>query len=386
MNTPRILGAVAAGMALAATTACTQVTPPPAAPAAAQTPVNDNAAPPHIAVYKGSVNGVKNPYGARRNEAYAAWLNRTVVWAEDTQPGQTWDHMTGGAWQLEPWSQWVQAVPGRRLILNLCIIPGPWDGKGPKSGTAANVPVSLEAGAAGAYNAHYRKLAENLVKYRLGDSILRLGCEFNGGWFAWRVQNNAKAEAFAGYFRQIVTTMRAVPGAENLKFDWNVNLGWCGFDPEKAWPGDDYADFVGIDVYDDAYAPHTYPWPKDATPDQIDAIRKKVWNDVILTPKFGLLYWRDFAARHKKPMSFPEWGVNRKPDGHGGGDNPYFVEQMHAFIHDPKNNVYYHSYFDFQAGDGHHQLAPKEDGAVMTEFPNAAAAFRRLFGRPAAAR
>lgn len=361
-------------------------TPSPAPTVAAIQPLqnvpDDNAKAPHIAVFKGSVDGVKKPYGAQNNAAYAAWLNRNVVWAEDTQPGGSWDNMSGQAWQLAPWSNWKKVVPGRRLILNICIIPGPWDGSGPQMGKDAGIPVSLEDGAAGKYNEYYRKLAENLVKYGLEDSILRLGCEFNGGWFAWRAQSDAKAKAFAGYFREIVKTMRSVPGAEGLKFDWNVGLGWCSFDPENAWPGDEYVDFVGIDTYDDCYAPNTYPFPKNASEAEKDRIRKKVWHDHILGGKFGLSYWSDFARKHGKPMSLPEWGVNNKPDGHGGGDNPYFIEQMYEFINDPRNNVAYHSYFDYQAGDGHHQLSPTREGKIVTEFPRSAEKFQKLFSLP----
>ena len=47
---------------------------------------SDNAHPPYMAVYKGSVNGIAKPYGIQRAEAYAAWLNRSLIWAEDTLP------------------------------------------------------------------------------------------------------------------------------------------------------------------------------------------------------------------------------------------------------------------------------------------------------------
>ena len=77
-------------------------------------------------------------------------------------------------------------MPGRRLILSVPLLPGPWDLTGPKEGPRAKQPVSLKAGAHGDYNAHFKALAENLVRYGLGDSVVRLGWEFNGGWYAWR--------------------------------------------------------------------------------------------------------------------------------------------------------------------------------------------------------
>jgi hypothetical protein len=356
---------------------------------------SDNEHPPYMAVYKGSVLGVKNPYGANGVDAYGAWLNRKVLWAEDNQPGD-WNNVEGESWQLPPWGQWVSAVPGRRLILGVSIIPGPWNGSGPTEGIGAHKPVSLEEGATGAYNDHYKKLAENLVKNNLGNSILRLGVEFNGGWFAWRVQGEKKAAAFAGYWRQIVDTMRAVPGAEKLQFDWNPGLNcYCAFNPDTAWPGDNYVDYIGLDTYDDSYVQGTYPLPKDASPDQVEAIHKKVWDTVFLNGGFGLAYWKKFAAKHNNtPLSFPEWGTDNKPDHHGGGDDPYFIEMMYKFINDPANNVAWHSYFDYQAGDGHHQLGPKPPTKMtptgpqpttpfVTEFPKSADKFHELFSLPA---
>jgi len=96
--------------------------------------------------------------------------------------------------------------------------------------------------------------------------------------------------------------------------------------------------------------------------------------------QYGLNFWKNFAAKHGKPFSIPEWGVNNRGDKHGGLDNAYFVEQMHKFITDPANNVYFHCYFDVQAGDGHHQLSPGLSEKEVTEFPLAAAKFKALFG------
>jgi len=378
--------------AAATTNAAPMATPPfpmilpAAAPVGADGLIvqSDNQHAPYMAVFKGSVKGLQDPYGAKGCDAYAAWLNRKVVWAEDNQPGD-WGNVEGQGWQLQPWGVWVNELPGRRLILGVAIIPGPWDGSGPKTGLGAGKPVSFELGATGAFNEHYKKLAENLVKNHLGNSILRLGVEFNGGWFAWHVLSEEKAAAFAGYWKQIVTTMRAVPGAEHLQFCWNPGATvYCKFKPDTAWPGDDMVDYIGLDFYDDSYAKDTYPWPKTATPEEIEAIHKRVWEMVYLKGGFGLEYWKKFAEKHHTPLCFPEWGEDNKPDHHGGGDDPYFIEQMYKFIYDPKNNVAWHSYFDYQAGDGHHQLAPKLDGTVMTEFPKSAEKFKELFSLPAA--
>lgn len=338
---------------------------------------DDNASPPHLATYRWDVSGLKR--GEYAN--YAEWINRRSVWPEAFQPQQTWDHVRGGDWQLRPWGEYIAQNLGTRLIYSVTILPGPWDRSGPQSGTDAKVPVSLQEGAKGTYNQHFRILAENLVKHGLGDSILRPGWEFNGGWFTWRVTNPQDAEAFAGYWRQIVTTMRAVPGAEKLHFCWNPNIGWLSVKADLAWPGDAYVDSIGLDYYDDGYLPDTYPWPEGTPDKEIAARRQKVW-DHFLNANYGLLWWRKFAREHGKPLAIPEWGLNKKPDGHGGLDNVIYIEGMHAFLTNPDNNVLFHCYFDVEAPDGGHQLSPGVDNKT-TRFPEGARRFKELFGGPA---
>jgi hypothetical protein len=269
------------------------------------------------------------------------------------------------------------------LILAVPILAGPPDRGGPTRGTIdLGIPVSLKDGAAGKYNRHFKQLAENLVANQLTDAVLRPGWEFNGGWYAWAAKGHAKE--FAAYWRQIVTTMRAVPGTERLTFCWNPTLGDQDFPADQAWPGDEYVDFVGVDVYDETWNKDTYPWPATASAAEISARRRKVWDEWIMHSPRGLAFWTKFAQKHGKPLAIPEWGLNRRADGHGGGDNPWFVERMHAFVTDRANRVAFHCYFDVNVpGEDHrHQLSPGLDEKGRpdrTEYPNSAAAFRRLF-------
>lgn len=336
-------------------------------------PANDNRSAPFFAVYRWGLNGMSRGY----YDSYASWLNRAATWAEDFQPTDSWDNIEGGVWQLRPWRDWIQAKPGRRLILSVVILPSGW--KGPARGIDAGIPVSLEEGAKGTYNKHFKKLAENLVKYQLGDTILRLGWEFNGGWYSYRA---VKKEAlFAEYWRQIVQTMRSVPGAENLKYCWNPTNNFVQTDARKCWPGDEYVDYVGVDIYDQCWLPDTYPIPPDATPEESQRRQEAAWKTWNWNKdRHGLAMWRDFAKEHGKPLVIPEWGVCSRKDGHGGNDDPAFIEKMYEFIQDPANNVYFHCYFDVNAGDGHHQLT--SDGNTPTEFPQSAARFKDFFCLP----
>jgi hypothetical protein len=162
--------------------------------------------------------------------------------------------------------------------------------------------------------------------------------------------------------------MRAVPGSR-FTFDWNPNLGGGTFPAEQAYPGDAYVDVIGVDVYDTSWT--WYPTPAGVT---TDAARTSAWN-WLLKGDHGLTYWSAFAHQHNKPMSITEWGATWRPDGHGGGDNPYFVDRLMDFITDPANNVVNSHYFNLDVASVRHNLTRPD-----TIFP---AALARLQARAA---
>ena len=57
-----------------------------------------------------------------------------------------------------------------------------------------------------------------------------------------------------------------------------------------------------------------------------------------------------------------------RSDGHGGGDNPYFIEQMHRWLGDNTDVIVYHSYFD-----------RNPVSLAQGNYPASAARFRELF-------
>jgi hypothetical protein len=334
---------------------------------------------PQMAVYRWPA-----PKGPAQVDTFATWIDQPGVWGEDFFAADTWDNIRDPQWLLGPWQDWLDKQEGRKVLLSVPMLPGAWDRSGPSKGTDAKKPVSLAAGAAGEYNQHFNELAKNLVERKMVDrSLVRLGWEFNGGWYTSRASDNPKA--WAEYFRQIVKSMRGVEGAEKLQFCWNPTLGWQQFPAMQAYPGDDVVDVIGLDVYDESWAKDTYPFPKDATEDQILERQKRVWANVTYGGDHGLKRYVAFAAEHKKPIAICEWGVCDRADRHGGLDNPYFIEQMYKFITDPKNNVILHCYFDVEASDGKHQLSTGEKGTHKTIFPKSAAKFVELFGGPNAA-
>jgi hypothetical protein len=268
---------------------------------------------------------------------YEHWLRRPVRWALDFQSIKDWQRIEPPTWQLRRWRQ-----SPFRLVLSVPMLPD-------SGGT-------LAAGAAGTYDEHFRRLARALARNHLGNTVLRVGWEFNGSWSNWSAASSPTD--FVAYWRRIVTAMRGV--APTLRFDWCPTLGLGALPTEQAWPGDAYVDYVGSDVYDQA-------WGASGATISDPAER---WSH-FLTQPYGLNWLAEFAAAHGKPITLPEWGLIARLDGHGGGDNPFFVRQMHSWILD--HDVAYAIYFQFDTTEGASRLTK---GA----FPKATKVFLRLFG------
>ncbi|HSD39960.1 MAG TPA: glycosyl hydrolase [Rhodocyclaceae bacterium] len=272
--------------------------------------------------------------GTARIPQFAAWLGR--------EPDLMLDYLDDGSWlkltQTEWWTGcWKKA--GRRPALSISMLP--------RSGGD-----TLALGASGAYDEYFRTIATKLVAAGYGDLIIRIGWEFNAEWFTWRAAADPKS--WIAYWRRIVTTMRSVPGA-NFRFDWSTAHGTRQIDPSLVYPGDAYVDIIGMDIYNASWRNKTDPVAR--------------WNELLTVPN-GLAWLRSFAALHGKPISFSEWGTGTNGDGSGGGDDPFFIDQMAAFIR--ANPVAYHIYWDDTSG-----FNAKLSNNLQ---PAAGAAYRANFG------
>jgi beta-mannanase len=102
---------------------------------------------------------------------------------------------------------------------------------------------ALVAAAAGTYNQQFYQLGELLVRDGLSNTIINLSREMNGWWYEWSVWHAPPSEldAFILAWRQVVTTMRSVPG-EHFKFLWTIYPK--GASVTECWPGSAYVDYV----------------------------------------------------------------------------------------------------------------------------------------------
>lgn len=272
--------------------------------------------------------------------AFGAWrgapLDVVTAWGNRA----TWNDITSPTWLYQRW----QGAP-QTIALGVAMLP-------------EGVPgVSLQACAAGSYNAYWRQFGATIASYGLGKSVIRLGWEFNGDWYAWQATDPA---AFAGCWRQAVTAARTTAPA--LHWDWNVNRGVSAGlpDPALAYPGDNYVTTIGVDSYD--------MWPAATT----DANWQKQLNGTQ-----GLNYWLTFAKSHGKQLAIPEWG-NMTTGGNPGGDNPAYVTDMLGFFKANAASIAYESTFQGPSTGGNYGTGTTW-GGTATPVPNAAATYKAAF-------
>jgi len=279
--------------------------------------------------------------------AFDQWLGRPVDIAVDFSARATWDDIASPTYLLEAWQG-----SGYQLSLGVALLP-------------ADQNASIAEGATGAYDAYFLTLAQGLVDYGHADAILRLGWEFNVPGMLWATSDT---RAFIAYWRRIVTAMRGVQG-QQFRFDWNLNNQTQQYDAIDYYPGDDVVDYVGVDAYDVAGRAGTYPYPSDCDDDCRLERQQAAWSGQIYGGERGLNFWSQFASQHGKQLSLPEWGLWERLDGTGGGENPYYIQQIFDFVATAGDDVAYFAYFEYDGADGEHSLT--------MSFPESAAIFKR---------
>jgi hypothetical protein len=264
---------------------------------------------------------------------------------------------------LQAWEKWLKQPPSSVLGVDfyaqstwdefsrLTWVPGIWKKLNPARNVVWSVQLTAKGTtladvAEGMHDAEFEAAAKAIADAQ-PKAIIRLGWEMNladSAWFA-----KGQEADYIKAFRHVVEIFRRY--SSHFKYDWCPGWGPQDLAADLAYPGDDVVDYIGLDVYDFKH----------------DGSVEERWNNFYLKAPFGLEWHRDFAARHGKQMSYPEWGVGNF------GDNPYFVQQMHDWFLNNQNNIAYAAYFDV---DG---LWPTQ--IDNDQFPKSRELFRKLFGR-----
>ena len=280
--------------------ALTSGTAPTTAPGAAGTSGDNTALPLHTVPF-GLFLGSDESDSAETK--VSQWLGGAPIRVGHTYlPGNYWDDIEGSPALLGAWAVWKAEVPKRLLVIGTPMLP---DNEGGVDDE--HVRQLLQLGAAGDDDAHFTTLARRLVALGLSDAVLTLGWEMNGTTYTSRC--GPDPDAWKAYWRRIVTAMRAVPG-QHLRFEFAPTRGADAHPWPDCYPGDDVTDVIGMDSYDMAAD------DPDVTGDF----------DSYIHEPYGLLAQVRFAEQHRKPVSYPEWGMYNR------GDDPVYVQRMLEWI------------------------------------------------------
>ncbi|MFE1285347.1 glycoside hydrolase family 26 protein [Streptomyces sp. NPDC058751] len=247
------------------------------------------------------------PEGVARIEQLSRWLGGTELRVGHTYlPGDLWSNIEGAHGFLDAWADWRRRQDDRLLVLNVPMMERNEEGL-----SDGQVRRLLGEARTGAFDHHFRVLAERLVRLGVPDTVIVLGWEMNGTTYTHRC--GPDPEAWKQYWNRIVTAMRSVPG-QRFRFDFAPNRGRDAVPWTECYPGDDTVDIIGMDSYDQ---PSGLSFGEQ------------------VTEPYGLQAQVDFARAHGKAVSYPEWGLYRN------GDNAAYMKDMLAWIaeHKPLYNT-----------------------------------------------
>jgi hypothetical protein len=229
-------------------------------------------------------------------------------------------------------------------------VPAVWNKLNPARNVIWSVPLTakgtpLSSVADGGHDAEFEAAARAIAASQ-PRAVIRLGWEMNVSSMPW-FAGGQEADYIAA-FRRVVGIFRRY--SDGFRYDWCPGWGPQDLAADRAYPGDDVVDYIGLDVYDVGY---------EGPPEER-------WNVHHLKNAFGLEWHREFASEHGKLMSYPEWGVGPS------GDNPYFVRKMRDWFAENEGRIAYAAYFDVNG------MWPTQIN--NDQFPKSQELFRALFG------
>lgn len=277
--------------------------------------------------------------------------------------------------------RWFSTKDGRNLsnrrdLQVICAIPLAFVKPGDISGRGLSSNLRRERlleVAAGEHDLFYENVAKMFVKGGHGNAILRLGHEFNG-WDVMWLAENGNEQAYINAWRHVHGIFRKF-GNKKSKFLFDYNMDRGGFSNSQhiydeyeeielidsiedtkslAYPGSDYVDIIGCDVYDNSLENENLNF-SGKTQSEITEYLDLKWDQ---STGAWLNSSLAFALKKGKPFSIPEWGLWKYKN------NSHYIQRMNEWIENNKEHIYYTLYFNY----GEHSLVNRHQEAKNTYF------------------
>src|ERR1700722_1362528 len=318
--------------------------------------------------------------------------------------------------QSDPISQWVGqatwdavSVAQSPVLKNVTPVIGlPMSSTAPGSGTADQF---YKAFAAGTYDSVLQGMVKAWANSGFTSQIWRPGWEMNVSSMPSYAGNDAATQAdWVKAFQHISTVLHAAGLADgvNVQIMWNANVqnySDAGNVIQTAYPGNQYVDIIGADVYGDVHPygslTQLYDWDKSGqvlnSPNPVYDTSVKQW----AADPINLLHYYTYPASNQwsldgsaghattlqdlidlakssgKPLAIAETGAGNTADGAGLADNPTFVQWLSQTLQQSGVPVSFVNIWDSNGG-GNYEFSNAADGK-----PLEAAAWAKYFGAAA---
>jgi hypothetical protein len=229
--------------------------------------------------------------GRVRHESIESQLGRKILYANGFASMGTWGGVANNTWGL--FVDKTALFVTRKDVVAVFSFPlrtSTVSSEVTKPGGAEKIRQGLFDTANGANDAEFREIGERLVAAGQQNAILRIGGEYDIDFNPYSMLAGNE-DAYIAAFRRAVDVVRSVPG-NNFKIDYNGNgnahrpytsprTGITQTHGQAAYPGNQWVDIIGVDVYD-----------------------RNTWAVSLEKLNHAL----DLAKKYNKPFSVPEWG------------------------------------------------------------------------------
>lgn len=306
-------------------------------------------------------------------------------YVDQSKPVDQWPSNAG-------WSAWSAARSPASKVMPVIGFP--------MASTASSLSINqqYQAFTSGQYDSYIQQVVQQWQENGFLTQYWRIGWEMNlqSGSMPWYGGTDAITEAdWVAAYRHIATVLRQAGSTYGVTIEVIWNPGVTNYDNTNTlallYPGNDYVDIIGADIYADSWPYSLYDWDKN------DGTLDSSYNQWLADSVNRIHYWTypaatqyaldgsqghdlnlqsllDFAKSQGKPFAIPETGAGNSQGGHDVSDEAAFPLWLASTLKASGNVIAFVNIWDANA-DGNFLFSNSAAGK-----PGEAAAWAQGFG------